>query len=270
MFGIVPSSVSVWVDYGLTVLLEVFKDKTVREFRVKWPGQEEMDDSYNLLKMNRKHGHLLPNVFGILDGGRMPCAAFTDGNLQNAFYEGYTGNVEITNIFVFNFKGELIHSAVNFPGSWHDSKVVMASGLLLKKLSDEKTPVGYAILGDSAFVTRARVVHGKIVRSRKSSETHDVPLSAMLAAVDAVLQNAMPSERQSAEWGIRAVKAPFGRLRLALPADAVLRCRLLKVCSHLYNLRTRLIGLNQIRTVYGDPSETQHPWADRYETENRN
>ena len=55
MFGIVPSSVYVWVDYGLTVLMEVFKDKTVREFRVKWPGQEEMDDSYNLLTVSYTH-----------------------------------------------------------------------------------------------------------------------------------------------------------------------------------------------------------------------
>lgn len=263
MFGFVPSTVSVWIDYGLTVLLKVLRDKSVPEFRVKWPKIEEMDESHRLLKFNRSNGPLLPNVFAVIDGARMPCADYTDSDLQNAFYEGYTGNTEITNIFVFNFKGELIHAAVNFPGSWHDSKVVLSSGLLLDRLSDDKTPRGYAILGDSAFIARARVTHGKILRGRKASETHDVPESALLAAVDAVLQRAMPSERQSAEWGVRAVKAPFGRLRLPLSADASIRFRLLQVSMHLYNLRTRKVGLNQIRTVYGDEDISQQPWTDR-------
>lgn len=266
-FGLVPTSVSVWVDYGLTVLRMTLRDKTVPEFMVAWPTVQEMDQSYNLLKMNRENGKLLPDVFGVMDGGRFPCADYSNKDVQNAYYEGYTGNVEVTNIFVFNFYGEIIHAGVNYPGSWHDSKVVVASGLLLDRLSDEKTPRGKAILGDSAFVAKARVSHGKIIRGRKSTETEDVPVSELLARVDAVLQRVMPSERQSAEWGIRAMKAPFGRLRLPLPADSTLRLRLLEVCVHLYNLRVRVIGLNQIRTVYGNPGDDQQPWIERYHAE---
>lgn len=264
MFGLVPSTVSVWIDYGLTVLLRVLRDKTVPEFRVAWPTVAEMDASYKLLRCNRPNGCLLPDVFGVVDGGRMLCADYSDADLQNAYYEGYTGNVEVTNIFVFNFFGEIIHAGINYPGSWHDSKVVLASGLLLDSLSDAKTPRGRAILGDSAFVVKSRVIHGKIIRARKSTETVDTPTSSLLASVDAILQRVMPSERQSAEWGIRAVKAPFGRLRLPLPADASTRFRLLSVCVHLYNLRVREIGLNQIRTVYGNDSEEQQQWVSRY------
>lgn len=264
MFGIVPSTVYVLVDYGMEVLLKTLRDKSIPQFKVAWPTVNEMDESYELLKNNRENGVLLPDVFGVVDGGRMPCADYEDQDLQNGYYEGYTGSVEVTSIFVFNFRGEIIHAGVNFPGSWHDSKVVLASGLLLDRLSDEKTPRGKAILGDSAFVTNTRVTHGKIIRGRKTTETSDIPLSPLLAAVDAILQRAMPSERQSAEWGIRAFKAPFGRLRLPLPADSAVRFRLLQVCVHLYNLRARLIGLNQLRTVYGNPDEDHNPWEKRY------
>lgn len=264
MFGLVPSSVSCWIDYGLAVLLKALRKKNVESFRVKWSTPAEMISSHNLLRYNRQNGFLLPNVFAIMDGGRMLCADYQDEDLQNAYYEGYTGNVEVTNLLVFSFYGEIIHAGVNYPGSWHDNKVLIASGLLADRLSDAKTPIGFAILGDSAFVARTRVVHGKIIRGRKSTETEDVPASSMLAAVDAILQRVMPSERQSAEWGIRAFKAPFGRLRLPLPADAKARYRLLQVCVHLYNLRVREVGLNQIRTVYGNPSEEQQPWVERY------
>lgn len=71
--------------------------------------------------------------------------------MQNAYFEGYTQNVEVTNLFVRNVFGEIIHAAINFPRSWHDSKLANVSGLIYPNLSDEYTPSGYAILGDSAL-----------------------------------------------------------------------------------------------------------------------
>ena len=67
-------------------------------------------------------------------------------------------------------------------------------------LSDEYTPAEYAILGDSPFVGDPRCTHGKVLRGRKSNERKVVPESALLAMVDALLQRAMPSNRQSPEW----------------------------------------------------------------------
>ena len=106
------------------------------------------------------------------------------------------------------------------------------------------TPPGMAILGDSAFVKNSRVTNGKIVRGQKANEVSDNPESSALAAVDIILLRVMPSERQSAEWGLRAIKAPFARPKVPLPADAEKRQRLLAVCCHLFNFRTRKVGLN--------------------------
>ena len=250
IFGVVPSSIGVWMDFSLQVLLHVVKRKSRREFEIRWPSVEEMEASSSLLQSNRVYGPFLKGVFAVTDGGRMPCADYTDKNLQNAYYEGYTQNVEVTNLFVWNFFGEIIHAAVNYPGSWHDTKLAGASGLYDPKLLDENTPPGFAILGDSAFVNNTSTTNGKVLRGRKTNEVNDIPESAALAAVDLIMQRIMPSERQSAEWGVRALKGPFQRLKTPLPADSLKRLRLLRICCHLYNFRVRYVGLNQIRSTY--------------------
>lgn len=69
------------------------------------------------------------------------------------------------------------------------------------------TPPGFAILGKSAFVDRN--INEMVIQSRKSLETEDITQATAMAAVDVLLQHIMPSEGQSAEWGISALKGPF-------------------------------------------------------------
>lgn len=74
----------------------------------------------------------------------MPCADYTESNLQTAFNVRCTGNTELTNIFVSSFQKELIHAAVYFLGSCHNSSNVWSSELLLGRSSTDKTLRGYA------------------------------------------------------------------------------------------------------------------------------
>ena len=120
------------------------------------------------------------------------------------------------------------------------------------------------MLADSAFIANNNAINGKIVRARKVGETQGLAESEVLSRLDITLQGVMPSERQSAEWGIRAIKGTFDRLRPPLSADAYVRRRLLAVCAHLKNLRTRCVGLNQIRTVYANDDEETQPWLSRF------
>ena len=74
--------------------------------------------------------------------------------------------------------------------------------------------------------------------------------------VDSVCRHKqLVSVRLSAEWGMRIIQGCWSRLHLPLPLDSdkrgpgrILKCIILK----LHNLRTRLVGLNQIQTVYTD------------------
>lgn len=88
----------------------------------------------------------------------------------------------------------MIRAAVNFPGSWHDRKLAITSGLIFPKLSDDTTSPVYAILGDSAFVINSGKANYKIVRSRKTNEINSIPESLELVVVDTILQSVMPSD----------------------------------------------------------------------------
>ena len=87
----------------------------------------------------------------------------------------------------------------------------------------------------------------------------DVPSSAWLAEIDAFLERAMPSEIQSAEWGVRALNGPFSRLKTTLSVEASKRHCILVLYCHLYNLRARRVGLDMIRNVNTDKESTTQP-----------
>lgn len=52
-----------------------------------------MDESYRLVKNNQENGALLPDMFGVVDVGRILYANYEDKDLQNGYEEGHTGNV---------------------------------------------------------------------------------------------------------------------------------------------------------------------------------
>lgn len=133
-------------------------------------------------------------IFGVIEG-LMPCPDYEDQYLQKRSFNAYSGNLDVTNFNVFSFRGEFIDFGVHFPGSWNNSKVLLSSKLKLGRLSDGNSPRGKAIIGQGIFVTKAGVTHGKILRSGKCVETAEIPMSALLAAVDYVLQRVISSKR---------------------------------------------------------------------------
>ena len=65
------------------------------------------------------------------------------------------------------------------------------------------------------------------------------------------LQVEATSMHQSAEWGMRAVQSSFPRLKdRLLYEEKGERGMILHSTFLLYNLRTRLIGINQIKNTY--------------------
>ena len=59
------------------------------------------------------------------------------------------------------------------------------------------------------------------------------------------------SMHQSVEWGMRAVESSFPRLKDTMVYEVYGERRItMKMLLLLYNLRARLVGINQIRNVY--------------------
>jgi hypothetical protein len=135
--------------------------------------------------------------------------------------------------------------SANYPGSWHDSRI--AYGLYTKLRTS--VPEGFFLVADTAFPHGDKHIAGKIQSAMKEGEY----FSANRDERDYELARSreLLSYRQTAEWGNRHLQGCFGRLRVPLPADlAELRSTMLEVIFRLSNVRTRLVGINQIKTVY--------------------
>lgn len=111
-----------------------------------------MRDYSSLLLRNRSDENLLKGVFATLDGARIPCAKYTDPLLENAIRKGFIKGHEVTNLFVWNFYGEIIYAAVNFPGSWNNSRLVAAEGLYYPFcLATRRQNILYWVIKSSSF-----------------------------------------------------------------------------------------------------------------------
>lgn len=135
---------------------------------------------------------------------------------------------------------------MNFPGSWHD---VAVSRSLLKVLIDPSlTPHPYRLVADTAFKTTGPI-SDKILTPEKRSTLSNDPV---VRAIQMDSHKACVSVRQAAEWGMRGVQAAFPRLTMRMTTDNARRHMILEIVFRLFNARTRLMKINQIRTVY-DP-----------------
>ncbi|CUA71478.1 Cytoplasmic dynein 2 heavy chain 1 [Rhizoctonia solani] len=240
MFALVPSVLSRYIEFALGILLNVLK--TIREARISWPTPAKMQKYSQVI--NDRHPNIV-GAFGFLDGLSLPVSTSSDPEIEQATYNGWLHSHRTTNVIVFAPDGCIISSRINAPGSWHDSRTASHVYDQLRN----KTPEGFFLVADTAFPRTSADLAGKIktplkVRARLS----DNPVRA---AEELAYSNAITSARQPAEWGMRALQGAYGRLRMPLDINNPIGRRvLLETCFRLHNLRTRLIGINQIRTVY--------------------
>ena len=112
-----------------------------------------------------------------------------------------------------------------------------------------ETPDGYRIVADSAFPTGHDRIDGRILVPLKAGTK--LPEDDDQREYILQLSRSVLSYRQTAEWGMRELQGSFGRLRIPLEAGNMeRRADLIESCFRLHNLRTRLVGINQIRSVY--------------------
>ena len=240
IFGITPAVCSRYRNWALSILQAVLRN--FYEARVTWSTKQQCQHYSSLIQ----HRHpLLEFAIGFIDGCLLPITAAANNDLQNAYYNGWCSAHFTSNIFVFAPDGTIIHATINAPGSWHDAAV--SRDLFAKLL--HHTPERYCVIGDTAFPTSKDLV-GRIITPPKSN-SNCYPGDAAACHRFIKFNEQLVSARQAAEWGMRCLQGSFGRLKLPMPAqDAEYRYRLLEVCIRLHNLRTRLEGINQIRTVY--------------------
>ncbi|ETL37782.1 hypothetical protein L916_10576, partial [Phytophthora nicotianae] len=147
------------------------------------------------------------------------------------FYNGWTHDHYVSNVFAFSPEGLIIACALNAPGCMHDSQIE-EWGNVYAKLERFHQSTGGQVVVDTAF----------------STGTYDFLLkSGEDVALPTAIGREVTALRQSAEWGMRALQAAFSRLkdRLKYEERGERKCILLSIVL-LFNLRTRLVGLIQI------------------------
>jgi hypothetical protein len=155
----------------------------------------------------------------------------------------------------FRARWKIFIARINFPGSWHDSNVVLPILEHLKERLD-----GKKICVDQGFPRQGfmeDVLVGPI--SQRQAEL----LSDVLR--NAVIQrpNIYTSLRQASEWGMRSLQGGFCRLKARVASDENKRHEVIEAIALLHNFRTHHVGCNQITIVFFNDYQ-QYCYLDGY------
>ncbi|OJT14842.1 hypothetical protein TRAPUB_8636 [Trametes pubescens] len=256
IFALVPSTVSRYRAFAMEILRDTLR--TMPEAAIEWWTTEEECRVDSELVCARHP--LLDNAIGSIDGLNLLTATSDDPEVENATYNGWLHGHYTSCIMVFSPRGTIKACVLNAPGSWHDAKIARP---IYDKLRD-KTPPGYFLVADTAFPRGTNTIAGRIHAPLKAGQRVPTDLQereALLARNRQLL-----SYRQTAEWGMRQLRAGFGRLRVPLNInDPDGRLVLLEICARSSNVRAVRVGLNEIRTVYmrvWEEAEDADIWAD--------
>ena len=118
LFGITGSVASLFLRFGRRILLKILaKDD---QAAIKMPSVDEMASFQEAI--GSKYS-MLKDVFCVFDGLKLTLEQSGDFVIQNMFYNGWTHDHYVGNVFVFAPSGVIIACVLNAPGSMHDSVI---------------------------------------------------------------------------------------------------------------------------------------------------
>ena len=246
IFGFTPGRLSLWLRFGCRMLLRVLSAEPLAIPTM--PTDEEVDDFVHCI--TEKYP-ALTNCWGAMDGLKIRLQKSGNTQVQNLFYNGWTHDHYISNLFLFSPDGKIRACYTNAPGTMHDSTLAKWGGLYDKI--------------DALYRTRQAKV---VVDSAFASEQRDSVYKSYQCNIDnqgnvrqnSIIQRQATSVRQMSEWGMRGLQASFPRLKDRMPYEEKGERRLtMRLIVYLYNYRASVVGLNQIQSVF-------MPWLQRSAT----
>ncbi len=240
LFGVVPSSCS---DYIWSTMDAVVKALSKHDHcKLAFPTEAEMQ-YYSYLTNRREPS--TTNIIGFVDGLALEVKCRSDPFAQSFAFNGHTHTTQCNNVFAFVPTGKIVYACLNYPGSWHDSRVAWHFMEVVKEKIGE-----YAFVVDQGF-TRQKDMEGKFLgplsqktKKRLRKKFPDTA-KATIAKHDKYI-----SLRQAAEWGNRALQSVFPRITCHMTSDIERRTQLLMSVVLLHNFYNHYVGINQIQTVF--------------------
>ena len=100
IFALIPSTVSRYLRFTLSILLEVLKG--MLSAAITWPHGDEFLELSGYMSMCHP---LLEGVFGSINGLNLPCQVSGDNEIENATYNSWLHSHFISSLIVFSSKG---------------------------------------------------------------------------------------------------------------------------------------------------------------------
>jgi len=102
IFGLIPSTVSRYVRFGLTNLRDTLKE--MKDAAIKWPRTDGEFQRLNELVLARHP--LLVGAFGGIDGLNLPTQTSDNPDIENATYNGWLSEHFISSVLAFSSTGQ--------------------------------------------------------------------------------------------------------------------------------------------------------------------
>ena len=163
----------------------------------------------------------------------MECARPSDPQVENAMYNGWRVHSHcINNVIVYAPTGVIIWASLNQDGNRHDSA---CSHRLYGMLRDDTcTPPPYRIIADSAFQESSKLL-------KPDRHAHDSDINRDICSL-----------RTTVEWGMMMIQRQWAILTNLTHLRFSKRHLMIIVhtTAMLYNMKTRMMGCNQIQSVF--------------------
>jgi DDE superfamily endonuclease len=184
----------------------------------------------------------LTQCWGAMDGLKLLLERAGDETTQNNFYNGWTHDHYVSNLFLFSPDGRIRACYLNAPGTFHDSTMANMSQIY-DLIDDLYERMGSKIVVDSAFCADGRVSvykshQNNVDRYGNVRQRSDIHRQATLV-------------RQLSEWGMCGLQSSFPRLKdHLLYEERGERRIILEMIVLLYNYHASTIGINQIQSLF--------------------
>ena len=246
-FGCNKSTLSNSLRLALAALAAVLEGDPLAV--VRYPTLEEATVAFN----GMCEQHLMEAPMGLtapigisVDGTATPVHASPDVFVQQK-YHGIKGDT-ITQMLAIASNGTIADYTLGIPGCVHDSRA--SAPLMERAMGTKYNPGKVAIVVDSAFSAYcnpgsadcAQVIRG--LRDGEQILSSEMDIARRVSVFATVF-------RQFGEWGNGALKRAYPYITTTVHVSQIPdHCVIILCAIRLFNLRTRTVGFNQIRTTY--------------------
>jgi hypothetical protein len=243
IFGLTMTPVSKYLQFARRILVKVLKSSSLA--KITLPSHDKMEEYRSAIA--ERHP-VLNNVWSTMDGIKVRIEQAPDEVVQSRFYNGWKSDHFVTGVLCFVPDGTIVIAFYNVPGCCHDSTVA-DWGNVYTKLEEVYDNTELKCVVDSAFCS---FNHDFLIKSSQDDLTCEPQYENLQDQLQNIaVKREATSMRQSAEWGMRAVQSSFPRLKDTLLYEERGERRIMFDCLFLlFNLRSRLVGINQITNVY--------------------